>query len=263
MRLDERYNKAYPDLNENDKYIWNYLNTHREECTLLSINDFASNCNVSRTTILRFSKKLGYSGYAEMKMMIKQELENKEVRKTTAMHTIVGLYNDVIKSTVRFDGTEIFKLFQKSKNLYVYSTGSVQRAVAEEFKRIFLSAGILFYEINGKVECESLLPKLTPDDCVVMISYSGESKHAIKLAKQLRIRNIPTIAVTASRENNLSRLVTHALYVSSARIDSEKFNMDYASLTGFFILVEMLFMKYLDYTETCLEEEDGSGAAHS
>lgn len=263
MKLDERYNRAYADLNENDKYIWDYLNTHRDECASLSINDFASRCNVSRTTILRFAKKLGYSGYSELKMLLRQELKNRETHKTSAMHTIVGLYNDVIKSTVGLKADDIFKLFDNSKNLYVYSTGSIQRAVAEEFKRIFLSAGLLFYEIEGEVECETLLSQLGKDDCVVMVSYTGESKHAVELAKQLRIRNVPTVSVTALRENQLSRLTTHSLYVSSADIESNALVGEYTSLSGFFILVEMLFMKYLDYKQTQQEKVDGSGTTDS
>lgn len=54
MRLEELVNKNYQSLNENDLYIWNYIIHHRKECERLSIDDLASKCNVSRSTILRF-----------------------------------------------------------------------------------------------------------------------------------------------------------------------------------------------------------------
>ena len=54
MKLEELINKNYRQLNENDLYIWNYINHHKKECEHLSIDELALRCNVSRSTILRF-----------------------------------------------------------------------------------------------------------------------------------------------------------------------------------------------------------------
>ena len=59
MQLNELVNLHFDDLNESDLYIWNYINNHREVCKKITIEDLGTKCNVSRTTILRFSKKLG------------------------------------------------------------------------------------------------------------------------------------------------------------------------------------------------------------
>ena len=56
MKLEELVNRNYQQLNDNDLYIWNYINNHREVCTKITIEDLGKKCNVSRTTILRFSK---------------------------------------------------------------------------------------------------------------------------------------------------------------------------------------------------------------
>ena len=52
MKLEELINKNYRQLNENDLYIWNYINHHKKECEHLSIDELALRCNVSRSTIL-------------------------------------------------------------------------------------------------------------------------------------------------------------------------------------------------------------------
>ena len=65
VRLEELISKNYNQLNENDLYIWQYISAHRKECEKLSIDELASRCHVSRTTVLRFSKRLGLKGYAE------------------------------------------------------------------------------------------------------------------------------------------------------------------------------------------------------
>lgn len=58
MKLDKLVDEHYHELNEIDLYIWQYILHHKRECQKMSIKDLAYNCNVSHTSILRFTKKL-------------------------------------------------------------------------------------------------------------------------------------------------------------------------------------------------------------
>ena len=82
MKLDELVNKNYNQLSENDFYIWNYISKNRKECENLSIDQLASKCNVSRSTVLRFAKN-SLKGYSELKLYLK--LENEEEMKIQIM----------------------------------------------------------------------------------------------------------------------------------------------------------------------------------
>lgn len=75
MAIEDLVRANYGKLNENDLYIWKYIDTHREECSHATIEELAKNCNVSRTTILRFAKKLSMEGFSELKIHMKMELE--------------------------------------------------------------------------------------------------------------------------------------------------------------------------------------------
>ncbi len=247
MRLDEAYNKNCAQLNENDKLIWSYLSGHRKECSELTINELADRCCVSRTTILRFSKRMGFKGFSELKMTLRQELGSSA--KSSAIHTAVGVYNDVIKRVLSQDCSPIFRLFDQSKNIYVYSTGRIQSSAAHEMSRVFLEAGLLLDEVKGESESWTILDSLTPDDCMIMISCSGESEEACEFAKALNVRGVPTISMTLLRENRLASLSDYSLYGSAAEIPFESLGIKHNTLTGFFILVEMLYMKYLAYKE--------------
>jgi len=66
MKIDELINKYYDRLSQNDLHIWQYINSNKEECCNLSIHELAVRCNVSKTTILRFAKKLSLKGYSEL-----------------------------------------------------------------------------------------------------------------------------------------------------------------------------------------------------
>ena len=62
MKMDERFNTYRHQLSETDMLIWNYIQKHRSACVNLSIEQLGEKCSVSRTTVLRFAKKLGYHG---------------------------------------------------------------------------------------------------------------------------------------------------------------------------------------------------------
>ena len=82
MRLEELINKNYNRLNENDLYIWQYISAHRKECEKLSIDDLANHCHVSRTTILRFSQRLGLKGYTELKVYLRIDNQTYQHKQT-------------------------------------------------------------------------------------------------------------------------------------------------------------------------------------
>ncbi|MFR2171057.1 MAG: MurR/RpiR family transcriptional regulator [Anaerostipes hadrus] len=56
MRLEELLNQYSDRLSENDLYIWDYVEKHKKQCENMTIEELARKCNVSRTTVLRFTK---------------------------------------------------------------------------------------------------------------------------------------------------------------------------------------------------------------
>ena len=73
VNLDELFNAHRAKLGENDLHIWNYVSAHRKECAELSIEALGQRCHVSRTTILRFARKLGLHGFSELKVLLRME----------------------------------------------------------------------------------------------------------------------------------------------------------------------------------------------
>lgn len=71
--MEELIRRKYDELNENDLEIWKYIISNKEICKKISIQQLAVFCHVSHTTILRFAKKLGFSGYSEMRSFLKWE----------------------------------------------------------------------------------------------------------------------------------------------------------------------------------------------
>lgn len=77
MLLEELVSKNLNKLNPTDLIIWRYIYVNKAECPYMSIYNIAINCNVSKTTVLRFAKKLGLDGFSDLKTMLKMELNQK------------------------------------------------------------------------------------------------------------------------------------------------------------------------------------------
>ena len=249
MGLEELINKYYDNLNENDFHIWNYISNNKKQCEKLAIDQLAYKCNVSRTTILRFAQKISLKGYSELKLYLKLENEKpKENMNQTEM--VCATYNKVIENIKNKDCTDLFKKIDSARNIYIYGMGMVQSYIKKELKRIFMIAGKMFYDLSGYQESDISLNIADSQDLFIIISVSGENKFLIDFASQLQVRNIPTLSITKLKENKLSQMSDYNLYISSVTFLDTINEMSYESITSYFILIEILFLKYVEYKNT-------------
>ncbi|MFA5720098.1 MAG: hypothetical protein WC939_03470, partial [Acholeplasmataceae bacterium] len=58
-------------------YVFTYLDKNKEEVIDLSVKELSDKTFVSTATVMRVAKKLGYSGFTELKYAIKQELDHR------------------------------------------------------------------------------------------------------------------------------------------------------------------------------------------
>jgi DNA-binding MurR/RpiR family transcriptional regulator len=59
-----------PSLRESERKIADYILTHPDEITYMSITELAERTYTSEATVIRFAQRLGYSGYAALKIAL-------------------------------------------------------------------------------------------------------------------------------------------------------------------------------------------------
>lgn len=248
MKIDELINKYYDRLTQNDLHIWKYINSHKEECCNLSIHELAARCNVSKTTILRFAKKLSLQGYSELKVYLNWEKNyvNEENLDDVFVDNICDSWKSSINDIKEKDFTDINEMIYKSKRVFVYGTGTLQVGVAQELKRMFLYCGEIFYMVEGGNETEMILNNITSDDLFILVSLTGNSESAIKLAKQLLVKNIPFISITKLKNNELARMSTKSIYIATSVVEFGN-GIYHEASNLFFLLSEVLFLRYASY----------------
>lgn len=254
MAITDLVKMNYKKLNENDIYIWNYIDSHRKECSQCTIEELAKNCNVSRTTVLRFAKKLNMDGFSELKIHLKMEQDQKTKQSQDIVKLVCDDYRKKIDEMEKNDCVNICKLIYEAKRIFVYGSGAVQSFVAKEFNRAFLSAKICMYQIEGYQGEQDLITDLIQEgDLVIIVSLSGESRHVTNFAQSLKMKGIPIISMTKMKNNTLAQMSTESLYINTSYVGTSHI-ANYETTTLFFMTVEMLLIKYLIYQEKRCEE---------
>ncbi|MGN1014735.1 MAG: MurR/RpiR family transcriptional regulator [Butyricicoccus sp.] len=245
MNIEALVNQNYSRFSESDRAVWGYLSEHRAECEDISIGKMAQKSCVSRTAVMRFAQKLGFHGFAELKLYLKMDNQKTEVSSQT--DAICELYQNVMQSVREKDCTALFDRMERARQVFLCGEGMVQTSIKKEFKRIFMSGGIIAYDTPSGQELHNLMPLFCSDDFCVLISVSGENEKMLALAKQLRIRGVPMLSITKNRENTLAHLCEFHLYVEDSGPIETPIQWRYESATSYFILIEILFLKYLEY----------------
>lgn len=245
MNIDELVFLHFNELTDTDKDIYQYISSHSDSIPKLTINELADICHVSRSTVLRFTKKIGLSGYSELKTLIKisnsRSAYNEERQN---MESLKEYYFRTIEYYSNLNMDDLIELLGEAKHVYLYGTGALQRSVAEEFARLFLYGNLVANTIVGEGEFEYLTKLLTKDDLLIIISKNGENDFLNKIVPILNMKSIKIISFTTSNNNYLAKVSDYNI---SLKFESVQFKNHHLldSLTIMYMIIEIVFLKYI------------------
>src|SRR5699024_4757760 len=126
----------------------------------------AQACYASRSSIHRMTKKLGFSGYSEFRVLLKWEKQTAAQDSTN--HTKV-LENDIkttLKNLTTINFNQINELLYASDRIFIYGTGTAQLTCAKEAQRMFAVIRRFIIIIHDQIEFESIFPTINDNDIV-------------------------------------------------------------------------------------------------
>lgn len=210
MRFEERVLYYEFQLNDTDDEVVNYIRKHKDNIKNISIQKIAEELYTVPNTVMRLCKKLGYKGYAELKVLLTQEVQEEK-------------HNELL-----FD--RIPQSITKTLNLIDYDKLMI---VAEKMKKCetvhFIGIG------DSRLDCELMVKNLMcqdkkavsyidyhdidfrvghchEKDLLVFISMTGETERIIEVAQKAKKRNIEIVTITHFCENSLASLADIPLY---------------------------------------------------
>ncbi|WP_053363070.1 MurR/RpiR family transcriptional regulator [Bacillus sp. FJAT-27251] len=251
MNLDDLINKNYEYLSDTDSNIAKYVLANKDKIGKMGINQLAINSLASKSSVLRFTQKLGFSGYSEFKNFVKWEdaIPDDTLEPNELLDQIIFDVKKTLEYLNKVDLEPIYEVIEESDNIYVISTGIAQGNQAAELQRLFLLIGKPVQFIPGMVhanEYRRVIEKLTSEDLIILFSLSGENPTLQGLLDIPAVKGAKIISVTNFKSNWLSGNADYNLYASSTMNPNPR-NWWVRSASSFFIVVEALAFGYIGY----------------
>ena len=206
----------YNDMGRSEKKVADWLFSHSGEVLPYSITDFASKCESSEATIVRFSKRLGCSGYKDLKIILAQEHEKKVIAPMiTSEDDCFSIFekvcNDAYMSLERTKKTlsagsmtNAVKAISLARRVVLIGLGTSAQ-VAEDASNKLLRAGCNSSAYADTHMQAIAVSQLRAGDVVVGISQSGSSKDIVEAMKMARSHGATTISITSKERSPIIR----------------------------------------------------------
>lgn len=206
----------YGDMGKSEKKVADWLFSHSGEILPYSISDLASKCESSEATIVRFSKRLGCSGYQELKLVLAQERDKKVIapnitEKDDCYEIFEKVCNDAYMSLERTKKTlsaeamtRAAKVISESQRIVLIGLGT-SASVAEDASNKFLRAGCNSAAYADTHMQAIAVSQLKAGDALIGISQSGSSKDIVEAMKTARARGATTISITSKERSPIAR----------------------------------------------------------
>lgn len=227
--------KNYTGLTPSEKRLSDYILEHSQSVLHDSAQSLAQKAGVSPATIVRFSKKIGYKGFPELKMDIMADLSNNTISVDGFSENIEpqDTLHDLLRKTQALDLENVNQTYQLISESHL--SGAIN--TLRDAKHVALfgvgGSGIPCLDLSQKlmrinkdvIYSADLQMAMTAcsyfneNDAALFVSYSGRTKEIIKAAKILKEQAVPLIVITQSTKSPLHKLADFVIYVPTQEND--------------------------------------------
>ncbi len=241
---------------ETDIQIAHYISNHEDSVAFMRVRELAEKTHVSPATIVRFTQKMGYASFPELRLALKQEIEkrgqplyNKESNPYLETTQLPDDFNQKI--------IELTQRLEKASFIHCLGTGS-SGTMAEYAQQRFASLGF-----RSIASSSSFIPYLatkmnqTTDDSsevCLLFSVSGETPDLVHITKALADTSIYSVSITNKNANTLATLANFSLSYDSPS-NRQSYSVDMSSQLPVVYIIETL-AKELYLKKNALKSEE-------
>lgn len=256
LHLDDTIIKS---LTGNELNILKYIYGHAGDVRHMSIQELAVQVSYSSATILRFCKKLGYSGFAELKYVLHQEL-SKSQEAPSSFHEKYSLSTQMIIENLSSNMEGTAKLIQEEQlartfqyldsgcPVYLWAPGGLTSILTDYFEKLLFSIGRQkVYKIETSKMAEHILRNIHAESVLILISTTGDFAPTVRLAKLAHMHNVPVISITPYTSNLIAEQATVSFrFFTNQR---ENRGAEFTSRLPIFYLIHLIINSYVQYRQ--------------
>ncbi|GAJ26516.1 transcriptional regulator [Liquorilactobacillus sucicola DSM 21376 = JCM 15457] len=219
MNFDLALKLHFDELTDMERDIANYLYQNAVVIENFGIVALAKKTLSSKSTILRLSKKLGFSGFVEMKksLLMKKTasipLQNTLKKWQSDMELFSAYLQDV-------DFDPIVNAMRSANRIYIYPTGSTQQAYAQIFYQYMLLNKQPVFILYGQSSLDNAVSMITAADVLLVVDYEGETEHDKDPLRLIALKKTTIISITALGTNFVKEQAKYSLFYEAPRINN-------------------------------------------
>ncbi|WP_307777048.1 MurR/RpiR family transcriptional regulator [Streptococcus pneumoniae] len=242
--------------------IADYILVRDSEIVYETSSEIVSKVKVGEGTLNRFCKKIGYSGFQELKLKMTKdilELESQKMSSDTFFDEIKNNYLSIVESTRKLiDGRQIelaIKLIREANQILMIGVGSSGNA-AREFESSLLRIGIISKTVIDTHFQLMHTALLKDNDLIIAFSLSGSTKEVEETLLNAKRKNVKIISITNYSSRNIAKLSDCVLLTSKKESYLEGGSLMAKASQLFIIDVICTRLSLINYEDTICKKEE-------
>ncbi|QQP28760.1 MurR/RpiR family transcriptional regulator [Lactobacillus ultunensis] len=250
MDLETAVMKKKESFNDTDKAIVSYLLQYPEAASKLSLMELAQKLYVSKSAIFRLSKKLGLSGFSELKfelseLTMKKKQQEKYAQELDFDANLQKVIDDTFKYFKGLNLTNLFNDLDNADTIYIYSTGWQQQIIAEYLTHSFFLIGKKAIILpSARDEVSMLAQSVAANDLLFIISFGGFNKTIIDELKKIDTMNgkLKFVSLTSWQPGKIASLSDYSFFFKTTPFQIS--NQNAVTFSSVYVLIDLLMNEY-------------------
>lgn len=241
-------NDEIASFNETEIEMYKFTINNRDLVPYMTIREFALEVHSSPPSVLRFCRKMNFTGFIEFKKACKQELEQGKDSVYTNDRIFTDFLTKVNMPAFQEKLEQAAYLLQQS-NQIICAGDHVSRSIAYYTSMYFTVSGIFSSFLDSR-SMEAL--DHPPSALYILFSVSGETEKIIDLACKIKKTNGRSLVITNSAFSTLSKLadfvIPYNIYHNISRVeDHEQMDLSSTQLPVIYIVETIANMFLLNH----------------
>ena len=245
----------YASLSIKEKKIADFILKHPKESVNPSIEELAERIGISESTMVRFARKLGYTGYQRFRIALARETipSNEQVfeigvsDQEDPIDTVFKNAQDTLNETYkRIDRTalqQVGKQFSEARNIYLMGLGGSNILALDAYHKLIRTGLNCHYAADFHMQL-MLASQASETDIALIISHTGSGHDTLAIAEEFRDNGCPIAVLTSNSRSPLAKMTDKVLHVATGTnlLVAESFSARIVSLT----IIDILYVEVLE-----------------
>lgn len=209
----------YSGLPKVSRRIADYILSDPVHITSISIQQMAAELHIAESSIIRFCKMLGCSGFSEMKLLLAkyspksvrtifEDLSEKDSVQTITQSVFARNIDTLERALQLLDCAKIEQavdVLSKAKNILILGVGA-SGTIAEDFYIRLMRIGFRAVSLTDSHLMQIQASQCGPDTAVIAITHTGKTREIVSAVRTAKECGAQTIGITGYPDTPLKQV---------------------------------------------------------